>query len=456
MQDMKKNIDMKFSSIFIISAIVMIYFQVYWHYWFVKLLRGYVVNTLLPIMLLFSGFIIRPFLTKKGYRINKKSVYYLFIPLACYVFFAGLSIFLNEEGLPSMKSYLIYIYSPVLILVSILGLYMFRKNENIASLFNILIIIGVIFSLYATVMYSLYPSKVSEAMVLETNRGELGADTGATFGVGDLSVIRYTIPGISSPTYGALLVPLIFVGLYFKKNSVGKLRYLYCCAILFLTFCVFMTVSRGPLVSLIAGMIYLTWLKWFKLKEVMFTIFIFIISFITFGKILFLRLVITFAAFTHIDLPFLGEDVSGLLEDPRLMSIKETLSYIYQNPFLGMGMSNLINAQEFSYGKEHNNYLSIAASFGIPTLIFYLLFVILLFIMLHERINKITQNPLSKDMGIVLGAGLLSLIVYLNFASAEFHFIWIWFGLAAAWLRNWEDEFLLRKPAIHKLCSEKI
>jgi O-antigen ligase len=138
------------------------------------------------------------------------------------------------------------------------------------------------------------------------------------------------------------------------------------------------------------------------------------------------------------------------------MTVKETLSYIYQNPFLGMGMSHLIDLQNLSYGKEHNNYLSIAASFGILTLIFYILFVILLFIMLHKRIKKISQNPLTKNIGIVLGAGFLALIVFLNFAPAEFHFIWIWFGLAAAWLRNCEDELLLRKPAINKLCDEKI
>ncbi len=127
------------------------------------------------------------------------------------------------------------------------------------------------------------------------------------------------------------------------------------------------------------------------------------------------------------------------------MSIKETLPYIYQNPFLGMGMSNLINAQEFSYGKEPNNYLSIGASFGIPTLIFYLLFVFLLFIMMHKRIKKLSNNPSIRDMGITLGAGLLSLIVYLNFAHAELHFIWIWFGLVGAWLRNCENEQLEKR-----------
>jgi hypothetical protein len=444
----------KISKILVTIAVIMIYFQIYWHYWLVKLLGGYVVNTLLPIMLLFSVFIIREFVSHDTSGIKKRKIYYLLILLFYYFLFASVSIFLNEQGLNNIRSYLIYIYSPVLLFVSILGLNVYRNNENIKFTLNILFILSVIFSIYVTITYSVDPLSVSKVPILETNRGDVGADTGATYGIGDLSAIRYTIPGISSTTYGSLLVPLIFVGLYFRKSSAGKVRFLYFCAILFLIFCVLMTISRGPFISLIAGMIYLTWWKWFKLKDVMFITFIFIILFFTFAKLTFLRLVITFAAFVPIDVSFLGG--SGPFEDPRFMSVKETLSYIYQNPFLGMGMSHLIDLQNLSYGKEHNNYLSIAASFGILTLIFYILFVILLFIILHKRIKKISRNPLTKNIGIVLGAGLLALIVFLNFAPAEFHFIWIWFSLVAAWLRNCEDEFLLRKPALHKLCSEKI
>lgn len=451
-----KNPTLKIPKILATIAVIMIYFQIYWHYWFMKLLGGYVVNTLLPIMLLFSMFIIKESVSHSTSGIKKRKIFYLLILLFCYLLFASASIFLNEQGFNDIKRFHIYIFSPVIIFVSILGVSIYKKNENLKITMKILFMLGIIFSVYVYILYSDPNSTVKEMPVLETNRGEKAADTGGSFGVGDLSAIRYTIPGISSTTYGPLLVPLIFLGFYFRKYSLGKLRYFYSCAILFLTFCVFMTVSRGPLVTLIAGLIYLLWWKWFKVKEVMFLTFIFIISFFTFAKLLFLRSVITFASFIPIDLSFLGEDIPSFLEDPRLLSFKETLSYIHQNPLWGMGMSQLINVQDFSYGKEHNNYLSIAASFGIPTLIFYLLFVFLLFIMMHERIKKITQNPLSKDMGIVLGAGLLSLIVFLNFAPAEFHFIWIWFGLAAAWLRNCEDEFLLRKPAIHKLCSDKI
>ena len=104
-------------------------------------------------------------------------------------------------------------------------------------------------------------------------------------------------------------------------------------------------------------------------------------------------MLITFAAFFPIDISYLGNPASmpDITKDWRILSISETLSYIYQNPFFGIGMSNLIDIQEFSHGKEHNNYLSIAASFGMLSLIFYIVFIILLFIMVHKLIKKYPQ-----------------------------------------------------------------
>lgn len=438
---MRVNIRIKASLILMFSAIIMIYFQMYWHYWFVKLLGGYAVNTLLPIIVLFSGFASGNFFW--GGRV-KKSIFHLLIPLFCYIFFASVSIILNEEGFDNIKRFYIYIYSPVIIFVSILGLYIYKKNKNIKSLFNILFIFGVIFSIYVAITYSIFPLSVAEMHRLETNRGEISGDTGARYAIGDLEAIRYTIPGINSTTYGSLLVPLVFVGLYFRKKSAGKLKYIYTFSLFFLMFCIFMTVSRGSIVSLIVGAAYLMWWRWFKLKEVVFATIFIIISFVSFATLLFLRLLSTFEGLTFLNILDLGDIGQNLIkEEERFMSIGETLSFIYQHPFWGMGLSNLVNMQEFSYGKEHNNYLSLAASFGLLSLVVYVLFLLLLFIMVHGSIKKVFNDQPNRDMGIILCAGLLAMMAYLNFAPAEFHFIWVWFGLSAAWMRNCKTEHLL-------------
>lgn len=458
MTNIIEKVHIKASHVLMASAIIMIYFQLYWHYWFVKLLGGYVVNTLLPIMVLFCSFVFKEFISADWDGRFKKTLFYLSIPLLCYVFLASISIALNEEGLNNIKRFFIYIYSPAIIFLSLLGLNVYTEDRNIRFVLFTVFMSAVVFSVYATYVYSNLPliyltydsSSIPEILgmpALETNRGMLYGHTGGVYGVGDMSAFRYTIPGISSTTYGPLLVPVVFIGLLLRKGANGISKHLYTFLVFFIVYCIFKTASRAAFVSLAVGITYLLWMRWFKLKEFILIIAVMIISIFTFGKLIFLRMIITFAAFFPIDITYLGNPASipDITQDWRILSISETLSYIYQNPFFGIGMSKLIDIQEFSHGKEHNNYLSIAASFGMLSLIFYILFIILLFIIVHKLIKKISSNKSMRDMGITFGAGLLALIVYLNFAPAEFHFIWVWFGLSAAWIRNCKTELSLNR-----------
>ena len=441
------KLNINWSYLFILGPLVMIYFQLYWHYWFVKLTGGYIINTLLPIMVLFLGFLIRELMHRHSSLSIKKRVLYLLIPLSCYVLFASISIILNEEGFNNIKSYLIYIYSPVLLFISMLGLFMYKDNKNVSSTINLLFIFAIIFSGYVAFTFLFNPTSIAEMPALETKRGIISADTGSIYGIESLIVNRYTIPGISSNTYGALLVPIVLGGFYIQKKFKGNKKYLFNLFLLFLIFSVFMSVSRGAIISLIAGTLYLAKWRWFKMKEIIILGLFLIISIFTFAKPIFLRSLITLATFIPINKILvidIGQEYIG--NDPHLLSITETISYIYRNPFLGMGLSNLAAIQEFSYGKEHNNYLSIAASFGLLTASFYILFIIVLLTMLHKTIKRLPKESPMKEMGIVLCAGLIALIVYMNSAPAEFHFIWIWFGLAAVWMRNCTDEILHRRP----------
>lgn len=441
---MKVMKEKKFSYALAMIAIGVIYFQVYWHYWLVKMLKGYVINTLLPIAILLLIFLSREFAAGTPPLVKRRKSHLLFAPLAAYVFFAMVAIFLNEDGYGPIKSYLIYIFSPVLIFASLYWMHIFRRNGNIGSALRLLVLAGIVFSVYVAVLYSLYPESVTDAPVIDTNRGEVMADTGATFGIEEFGATRYTIPGISSTTYGPILVPLVFAGLYLRKRSEGRLkRFLYSLFTLFLVFCIFKTVSRGPLFAIAAGTVYLFWRKWFSAKEFFFIVPFAVVSFLTYAKLLLFRVLITAAILFPIDISFLG-DVQGLLIDSRVKSVEETTDIILQNPFFGMGMSKLVEIQNLSFGKEHNNYLSIAGSFGIFTLIFYVLFLISLYVLMQKWIKVLPEDHPEKDREVILSAGVISLVVYLNFAPAEFHFIWVWFGMAAASLRNIEDGFLMK------------
>lgn len=409
-----------------------IYFQVFFHYWFVKLLGGHILNTFLPVLFLMYILIISRLADRGRAAVRTGTAFYLLIPLLSYLLFASSSILLNEAGLADVKSYLIYIYSPALLFMSIAGLH--REDVQIESTLKVLFAAGIFFSLYVAVIYSVFPSSIAGIPVLETNRGEFHGDTGGSFGIGDFGTSRYTIPGISSTTYGPMLAPMILAGLWFRKNSGRRLKLPTAVAVLFLIFCVLMTVSRGPLISLMAGVAYLMRWRWFRIKELSLAAAVLLASFFTFARFSFLRLFITFLAFVPIDIPIGGVEVQDLIKDPRLQSIAGTAAYIGEHPLFGMGMTNLVAAQESSFGKEHNNYLSIAASFGLPAILFYISFIGLLSLMLHARVKETARKGRGNDMGALLCAGVISLAVYLNFAPAEFHFIWIWFALSAAWL----------------------
>jgi hypothetical protein len=83
-----------------------------------------------------------------------------------------------------------------------------------------------------------------------------------------------------------------------------------------------------------------------------------------------------------------------------------------------------------------NNYLIVLLSFGLFSAICYLIFLSIFYLMLHRHIKKLPANHPTKRMGIFLGGGVLAFIVFLNVSFVDAHFIWVWFGLTAAWIRN--------------------
>jgi len=423
------------SGILVVVSLVTIYFQVYWHYWLVKLSGGYVINTLLPIMILLVISIGGKYLHKTVTNVEKKEGLFV-IPLFFYSFLSSISILINEQGFQDIKSMFIYIYSPMLIFVSILLLDRFRRDENIEKICIILSLCAIFVSFYVSFIYLLNPISVTEAAVLETNRGVFSANSGATYGLRGISIVRFTIPGISSATYGPILVPTVFVGYYCAKRAKSSRRFIWVLFVSFLCFCILMTGSRGPLLALLIGFIYLfVWNRSPRTLIWLCLIFVTLILIHEMTKISWLRIGATISDVYNMELS----------NDPRLASVAESMSLIGQHPIVGIGMTKLIDRQALFYGKEHNNYLSIAASFGLPSLLCYMFFLTYLFSAVHKAIKRSGRKSDRGQFGIILGCGLTSLIIYLNAAPAEFHFIWVWLGITAAWIRNGEGGTAFRR-----------
>ena len=108
-----------------------------------------------------------------------------------------------------------------------------------------------------------------------------------------------------------------------------------------------------------------------------------------------------------------------LAEARRVVALIDTFtSHIIANPIWGSGFSYFLDSQEEKLQGlgNHNFYTTIFAQGGL--LIFIPLVFILAFLYFSSR-NILSRNvfadPASKDMGMVLNAGLIAYLIDLNF-----------------------------------------
>ena len=69
-------------------------------------------------------------------------------------------------------------------------------------------------------------------------------------------------------------------------------------------------------------------------------------------------------------------------------------------------------------------------------MIFYLSFILSLAVYTRRIISRSKIDSELWRSAHTWMAILIAYALYLNGAPAEFHFIWLWFALAAVWLRN--------------------
>lgn len=175
--------------------------------------------------------------------------------------------------------------------------------------------------------------------------------------------------------------------------------------------------SRGTWVSIFAGAILISvlivwnkrqvWLKWISLLALMF----------------FLLIIINFTEQNMLisGIGRIGKDVGALLSEENTDGVgsnrwgiwKGALAMVGDFPILGTGPSTytLVFSEEgkpASADNAHNDYIEIAYSMGIPTLLLYLGFLSFLFIKGYKTVKK-----LQSDQEILLYGILITILGYL-------------------------------------------
>lgn len=438
----------------LILTICLNYFEVYYHYWFIKLEVGYVIKIWILPVLLFCFLLFKELLAK-GYSFPLKAVSGVNLFIVFYVLFGFISLTVHEQPYYIGK-YGLIMFAPLTLYVVIVDF--FRDSRALGNALKWLFISGVIYSLVATVYFNFVPSDewnndaikvrymltdVTDIRALKEFKNIHG------FGYGNY-VVRETLPGIAQPSFGAMLAPLILAGFYYAINSSGLLRWFYYIASFFMFYTLTNTLARSSFVAFIIGLIPFLWHIKKRIKDIL-TILIGITIIILANQPMQYRFIqlIGSTAQKVIDKSSTAQKVIDKVKtkiefsgDGHIDSLNETLRNFKEAPFLGNGISYIEGKYKNDrWYAEHNRYLYILSTAGLLTVIPYAGFILSLILISRKTlIYKLRTNKKLSDIGLVLYPSVLLFAIQINNAGMETYYYWIFFGLAAAWIRNSKSE----------------
>ncbi len=126
--------------------------------------------------------------------------------------------------------------------------------------------------------------------------------------------------------------------------------------------------------------------------------------------------------------------------DGHMESVGRAHKDIKYAPFLGQGVTSMIEKYgrgSWEWGLEHNRYLYIATTAGMLTVIPYILFILALAVLSFRTLRRYSEQSRGElHIGMILFASVLLFGVHLFNCGLERYYYWVFFGLAAAWIRN--------------------
>ena len=409
--------------------IVMNYFHIYFHLWFVELLGGVIIKLWLPSALLLFFIAMQRAVTGRPLTFKKDSIYSIKVLCFFYFIFGSISLVAHGEGMWYLGKNSLFMFMPVVLFGIIIA--WFNDNEYIKRVLQILFVGGLIMSLYVEYLFFTGSSnfEIMEPLLRAGDSGVFKSALGGHF--------RHGMPGLGINTYAGMLPPLVLVGLYMALNSTSLLKYFYYAASLFISYAVLETMSRAAFIALIVGLLLFLW---YTSEKKYFTYIILIMAFISIVWLkvgVLLRVVgllsssEIFSESKYITDIALKYDVYTTVEDQHITLISRSTSAFLENPFFGVGMNEMMIIN------EHNRYVELLATNGLAGFIpFVALIITMIFISRKILLKEIKNNSQDKEIGVILFAGLISFVFYMNAAPSEFYFYWIWFALVIAWVRN--------------------
>jgi hypothetical protein len=424
------------------AAIAMIAFQLYYQYWFVRAAGAWTVNPLLPIAILSIASLIH--MWRDGRWPDwKTAVPAMWAFLGAYLLWSSAAILLHEGDLKRAVPWLVYVWSPPAVFVTIHGLKNFRSNRTVDACCVFLFVLMLFLSVYSLYALNSRAGPIEKPAVKWGDREVVYDSRAGT---------RYALPGLNSSHYGPMLIPMVFLGLYWAHRTERTARYLFLAATAFLAYCLFATVTRAAILGLVLGLAYLMWAGCIRGRALALSACmtggLFVLHPAIGARLMTLSPIMQGAVrHTLAEIVRAPHSVMEIIDrgptrglPPHLVVGAHTLGLIAQRPLAGVGIGHLVDMQNsvLSHydGKTTNNFLAIGASFGLPALLFYALFIGSLAFNLRRAVLGTKMHSQPWRMAHTWMAILIAFAAYLNGAPAEFHFVWLWFALISIWLRN--------------------
>ena len=222
-------------------VIIINYFNIFHHHWFVKLLGGNIIKIWFPTVFLLSLLAMRTVIKNRSIFIRKDSIYSVKIFCLFYFIFGFISLVSHGEGMHYLGKYSLVIFIPVILFGIIVTT--FYDNEYIKKVLQLLFVGGLIITFYVEYLYFVGGGFV-DTMVFESTLG---------------SIFRHGMPGLGVSTYAGMLPPLILTGLYMALKNTGFIKYFYYASTIFISYAAFATMSRAAFISLIIGLFIFLW-----------------------------------------------------------------------------------------------------------------------------------------------------------------------------------------------------
>jgi hypothetical protein len=270
-----------------------------------------------------------------------------------------------------------------------------------------------------------------------------------------------TLKLIDEPAFAAMLAPLVLYGFLIAARAGNWQGWLFFIPSIFLLYTLIGTAARSSFLAFLAGLVPFLW---FIRRE---RLLVLLIVIATAGLlcqqpfILYRTGLLAGAALSRAVELTGGQSTSPLKrsiddsmkrlddsvkkrmpiqKDGHIESVPETLERTRNYPILGYGIGRLLaehSTSESSWHIEHNRYLFILSTSGLLTVVPYVLFLLSL-LWLSRKAFPAGRGFRKQDihLGILLFPALVLFALQIMNCGQERYYYWVFFGLAAAWIRN--------------------